>query len=53
MEKETKVIRLGGLFDKEGKTHQAGSVYDTRGIAPNIDTCAGGYREPLVISYEH
>ena len=42
------VVRVGGLFDTEEQTHQAGSIYDTNGLAPNIDTMQGGYRQPLV-----
>lgn len=49
MEKTDKVIRVCGLFDKEGQRHQAGSVYDPCGLAPTIDTSGGGYREPLII----
>ena len=52
MKKETTIIRLGGIFDKEGKTHQIGSIYDTQGLAPNIDTCGGGYRQPLIMKME-
>lgn len=40
--------RLGGLFDKKGKTHQAGSTWDTNGLSPVIDTMQGGYREPMI-----
>ncbi|MGL4850948.1 MAG: DNA (cytosine-5-)-methyltransferase [Clostridium sp.] len=46
--KENKVDRLGGCFDKNGKTHQAGSVYNKEGVAPTITTCEGGYRQPIV-----
>lgn len=49
---KAKVIRLGGLFDKGKSTHQAGSIYDPQGLAPNLDTCGGGYRQPLIIVYE-
>ena len=41
--------RICGLFDKNGKTHQAGSVWDKDKISPTLDTCGGGYREPLVL----
>ena len=41
--------RLGGIFDSEGKTHQAGSVWDREALSPTIDTMQGGYRQPLVI----
>ena len=47
-----KVIRIGGLFDKEESTHQAGSIYDPQGLAPCLDTSGGGYRQPLIIIYE-
>ena len=42
-----KVIRLGGLYGKD-KTHQAGSIYDPKGLAPTIDVCGGGYRMQLI-----
>lgn len=41
--------RICGLFDKNGKTHQTGSIWDKDKISPTIDTCRGGYREPLVL----
>ena len=40
---------IGGLFDKDGKTHQAGSVYDSGGLSPTLDTANGGYRQPCVV----
>lgn len=47
---ETKdnVIRLGGIFDSEKSTHQAGSIYDKNGVAPTLDTMQGGYRQPMI-----
>lgn len=42
------VDRVGGIFDKDGKRHQAGSVYNQEGLAPAIDTMQGGYRQPMV-----
>jgi DNA (cytosine-5)-methyltransferase 1 len=42
------VDRIGGIFDQEGKKHQAGSVYNKEGLAPAIDTMQGGYRQPMV-----
>lgn len=48
-----KVFRVGGFYDKPndkfGK-HQAGSIYDPRGIAPTLSTMQGGNREPIVIT---
>ena len=49
MNENLKPIRLGGLFDKPGSTHQAGSIWDTNSIGPTIDTMQGGYRQPLII----
>jgi len=43
------VVRVGGLYDKDGETHQAGSFYDPKGMCPTIDTSSGGYRQPMVI----
>lgn len=40
--------RIGGLFDEKIK-HQAGSVWNTHGISPTLDTMQGGYREPCII----
>lgn len=46
--------RLGGLWDGE-TTHQAGSVWDTNGMSPTLDTAQGGGRMPhiLDITYEY
>ena len=41
--------RIGGLFDTEKSKHQAGSIWDTEGLAPTLDTMQGGYRQPCVI----
>lgn len=40
--------RIGGVFDTENSTHQAGSVWDKEGLAPTLDTMQGGYRQPLI-----
>ena len=40
--------RIGGLFDDKTK-HQAGSVWNTEGLAPTLDTMQGGYREPCIV----
>ena len=45
---DEKVIRKYGLFDKNNKVHQAGSVYDKEGFAPTLDTGTGGYRQPMI-----
>lgn len=42
------VNHLGGIFDTEKGTHQAGSIYDIDGISPTLDTMQGGYRQPCV-----
>lgn len=43
-----KSIRLGGIFDKEGERHQAGSIYDRKGLSPALDSGQGGWRQPLI-----
>ena len=43
-----KVERIGGLYDKDGKTHQAGSIYEVGGVAPTLSTMQGGNLEPMV-----
>lgn len=42
------VVRKYGIFDTEESTHQAGSVYDTNGLSPTLDTMQGGYRQPCI-----
>lgn len=45
-----KTNRLGGLYDKDGETHQAGSIYDSEYAAPTLDCSSnGGNRQPFVI----
>lgn len=41
--------RLGGLFDDEKGKHQAGSVWNSNGICPTLDTMQGGYRQPCIL----
>ena len=48
IEEKVAVERIGGLFDKDGKRHQAGSIYNKEGIAPAIDSMQGGYRQPMI-----
>ena len=43
-----KVERIGGVFDKKDRIHQAGSVYNKECLSPTITTCEGGYRQPIV-----
>ena len=43
------VNRIGGIFDKDGKTHQAGAVWDKEGLSPTLDTMQGGWRQPSVV----
>ena len=42
------VIRLGGIFDNDKSKHQAGSIYNTEGLAPTLSTMQGGYRQPCI-----
>lgn len=45
--------RIGGVFDTEKSKHQAGSVYDTEGLCPTLDTMQGGWRQPCIIPSEY
>ena len=47
--KGPKCARVGGIFDKDGKTHQSGSIYDKEQLAPALDTMQGGWRQPSVV----
>lgn len=42
-------VRLGGLFDNDKGTHQAGSIYSQNGTSPALDTAQGGHRTPLIV----
>lgn len=45
-----KTKRLGGLYDKDGETHQAGSIYDSNYSSPTLDcSSGGGHRQPFIV----
>lgn len=46
-----KVKKIFNIYGFTGGSF-AGNVYDTDGIAPSINTCEGGNREPLILVYE-
>lgn len=48
--KDPQCVRLGGLYDKDGQTHQAGSIYDTEGVAATLSTMQGGNQEPMIVA---
>ena len=41
--------RILGIFDKDGKKHQAGSIWDKEQLSPTLDTMQGGWRQPSVL----
>jgi DNA (cytosine-5)-methyltransferase 1 len=47
-EKIDNAERIGGMFDGDTR-HQAGSVWNTNGLAPTLDTMQGGLRQPCVV----
>ena len=47
------VNRIGGIFDKDGRTHQAGAVWDKNQLSPTLDTMQGGWRQPSVVVGEY
>lgn len=46
-----KVKKIFNIYGFTGGSF-AGNVYDTNGIAPSINTCEGGNREPLILISE-
>ena len=47
---EPKCVRVGGLYDSDKSKHQAGSVYDSQGIAATLSTMQGGNQEPIIVA---
>lgn len=45
---EQREKKIGNLFGATGGNY-AGNVYDKNYLAPAINTCQGGYREPMII----
>ena len=41
--------RLGGMFDTETSSRQAGAVWDKDAISPTLDTMQGGWRQPSIL----
>lgn len=50
--KDDNVKRITGVFDEEGKKHQAGSIYDTTGISPTLTGASGGHSQPHIFVRE-
>lgn len=48
--KDPKCIRVGGLYDKDGSRHQAGSIYDPNGVCATLSTMQGGNQEPIIVA---
>lgn len=46
------VRRITGIFDSENKTHQAGSIYDDKGLAPTLTSASGGNIQPHILVQE-
>lgn len=47
--KDPKCVRVGGLYDKGGSRHQAGSIYDPNGVCATLSTMQGGNQEPIIV----
>lgn len=47
--KDPKCVRVGGLYDSDETRHQAGSIYDPRGISATLSTMQGGNQEPIIV----
>lgn len=48
-EDNLKCTKIGGLYDSPTVTHQAGSMWDSDGLSPTIDTAQGGNRQPFIV----
>ena len=48
--KDPKCVRVGGLYDKDGSRHQAGSIYDPNGVCATLSTMQGGNQEPIIVA---
>ena len=52
-EEEPKVNRIGGIYDKGNKKHQAGGIYNSDGLSPTLTTMSnGGNKQPFVLVHE-
>lgn len=51
MKQTNREKRLGNLWGATGGNY-AGNVYDKNYIAPTVNTCGGGYREPIILECE-
>ena len=48
--KDPKCVRVGGLYDKDGSRHQAGSIYGPNGVCATLSTMQGGNQEPIIVA---
>lgn len=51
MKETNREKKIGNLFGATGGNY-AGNVYDRNYLAPTINTCGGGNREPMIVIYE-
>ena len=51
MKETNREKKIGNIFGATGGNY-AGNVYDENYLAPTINTCGGGNREPMIIVYE-
>ena len=51
---EKKIIQIGNVYQTQFDNPTRGRVYSVKGLAPTINTCGGGGRQPMILeSYEH
>lgn len=50
--KDDDVKRITGIYDKDKKQHQAGSIYDSTGISPTLTGASGGHIQPHILVRE-
>lgn len=50
--KDNNVKRIAGIFDDQNKKHQAGSIYDIKGVSPTLTGASGGRIQPHILVKE-
>ncbi len=50
---DNKVTKIFGIYDNEKKKHQAGSIYNSNGLSPTLNTMSsGGNQQPYILINE-
>ena len=51
---KNQIIQIGNVYQTQFDNPTRGRVYSVNGLAPTINTCEGGGRQPMILeSYEY